>query len=170
MRSFGVQATLSNCSNNYGPRQHVEKFIPRQITNLIDGIRPRLYGKGENVRDWIHADDHSSAVLTILEKGRIGETYLIGADGEKNNLEVVQMLLQLMGREADDFDHVTDRPGHDLRYAIDSTKLREELGWAPAYPDFAAGLAATVDWYRRNEAWWRPQKAATEAKYAQVGQ
>ena len=170
VRSFGVQATLSNCSNNYGPRQHVEKFIPRQITNLIDGIRPRLYGKGENVRDWIHADDHSSAVLTILEKGRIGETYLIGADGERNNLEVVQMLLQLMAREADDFDHVTDRPGHDLRYAIDSTKLREELGWAPAYPDFATGLAATVDWYRENEDWWRPQKAATEAKYAQVGQ
>ncbi|WME22420.1 MULTISPECIES: dTDP-glucose 4,6-dehydratase [Brachybacterium] len=170
VRSFGVRATISNCSNNYGPRQHVEKFIPRQITNLIDGIRPRLYGKGENVRDWIHADDHSSAVLTILEKGRIGETYLIGADGERNNLEVVQMLLQLMAREADDFDHVTDRPGHDLRYAIDSTKLREELGWAPAYRDFAAGLAATVDWYRENEDWWRPQKAATEAKYAQVGQ
>ncbi|GLI30107.1 MULTISPECIES: dTDP-glucose 4,6-dehydratase [Brachybacterium] len=170
VRSFGVQATLSNCSNNYGPRQHVEKFIPRQITNLIDGIRPRLYGMGENVRDWIHADDHSSAVLTILEKGRIGETYLIGADGEKSNKEVVELILQQMGREADDFDHVTDRPGHDLRYAIDSTKLRTELGWTPSYPDFEAGLAATVDWYRGNEAWWRGQKAATEAKYAKAGQ
>ncbi|EYT49364.1 dTDP-glucose 4,6-dehydratase [Brachybacterium muris] len=170
VRSFGVQATLSNCSNNYGPRQHVEKFIPRQITNLIDGIRPRLYGAGTNVRDWIHADDHSSAVLAILERGRIGETYLIGADGEKNNKEVVELLLQIMGRDAGDYDHVADRPGHDLRYAIDSTRLREELGWKPAFGDFEQGLAATVDWYRSNEAWWRPQKEATEAKYARAGQ
>ena len=170
VRSFGVQATLSNCSNNYGPRQHVEKFIPRQITNLIDGIRPRLYGAGTNVRDWIHADDHSSAVLAILERGQIGETYLIGADGEKNNKEVVELLLQIMGRDPGDYDHVADRPGHDLRYAIDSTRLREELGWKPAYGDFEQGLAATVDWYRANEAWWRPQKEATEAKYAATGQ
>ncbi|MEE1617825.1 dTDP-glucose 4,6-dehydratase [Brachybacterium sp. J153] len=170
VRSFDVRATISNCSNNYGPRQHVEKFIPRQITNLLDGIRPRLYGKGENVRDWIHADDHSSAVLTILEKGRLGETYLIGADGEKSNKEVVELILQQMGRESDDYDHVTDRPGHDLRYAIDSTKLREELGWTPAYRDFEAGLAATIDWYRANEEWWRGQKAETEAKYAKAGQ
>lgn len=170
VRSFGVQATISNCSNNYGPRQHVEKFIPRQITNLIDGIRPRLYGAGLNVRDWIHADDHSSAVLTILDKGTIGETYLIGADGEKNNKEVVEMILEAFGRPADDFDHVNDRPGHDLRYAIDSTKLREELGWTPQFSDFAKGLADTVQWYRENEAWWRPQKAETEAKYAKTGQ
>ncbi|WP_193119560.1 dTDP-glucose 4,6-dehydratase [Brachybacterium tyrofermentans] len=170
VRSFGVQATLSNCSNNYGPRQHVEKFIPRQVTNLIDGIRPRLYGAGSNVRDWIHADDHSSAVLRILDRGEIGETYLIGADGEKSNKEVVELILQLMGRDSHDYEHVTDRPGHDLRYAIDSTRLRTELGWQPSFRDFEAGLAATVDWYRENEAWWRPQKAATEAKYAKAGQ
>ncbi|MGP5641278.1 dTDP-glucose 4,6-dehydratase [Brachybacterium tyrofermentans] len=170
VRSFGVQATISNCSNNYGPRQHVEKFIPRQITNLIDGIRPRLYGAGLNVRDWIHAEDHSRAVLTILDRGTIGETYLIGADGEKNNKEVVELLLRLMGRAEDDYEHVTDRPGHDLRYAIDPTRLRTELGWEPSFPDFEAGLAATIDWYRDHEAWWRPQKAATEAKYAQSGQ
>jgi len=170
VRSFGIHATLSNCSNNYGPYQHVEKFIPRQITNLIDGIRPRLYGQGLNVRDWIHAEDHSSAVLTIVENGVSGETYLIGADGEKNNLEVVQSVLRLMGRAEDDFDHVTDRAGHDLRYAIDSTKLRTELGWTPAMTDFEAGLAATIDWYRAHEDWWRPQKAATEAKYARAGQ
>lgn len=169
-RSFGVQATISNCSNNYGPRQHVEKFIPRQITNLIDGVRPRLYGAGLNVRDWIHADDHSSAVLTILDSGRIGETYLIGADGEESNKDVVETILRLMGHDAGDYDHVNDRPGHDMRYAIDSTKLREELGWKPSFQDFEAGLAATIDWYRENEAWWRPQKAATEAKYAKVGQ
>jgi dTDP-glucose 4,6-dehydratase len=170
VRSFGVQATISNCSNNYGPFQHVEKFIPRQITNVLDGGRPKLYGAGTNVRDWIHADDHSSAVLRIVAEGKIGETYLIGADGEKNNLEVVETILELTGQPRDAYDHVNDRPGHDLRYAIDSTKLRTELGWAPAYSDFEAGLAATIDWYRAHEGWWRPQKAATEAKYATQGQ
>ena len=170
VRSFGVQATISNCSNNYGPYQHVEKFIPRQITNVLRGERPKLYGAGLNVRDWIHADDHSSAVLTILEKGVIGETYLIGADGEKNNKEVVELILTELGQPADSYDHVTDRPGHDLRYAIDSTKLRDELGWQPRYTDFATGLAATIAWYRDNEAWWGPQKDATEARYAAQGQ
>jgi dTDP-glucose 4,6-dehydratase len=170
VRSFGVQATISNCSNNYGPRQHVEKFIPRQITNVIDGVRPRLYGDGLNVRDWIHADDHSSAVLRILEAGRIGETYLIGADGEKNNREVVEIILQTMGKPIDAYDLVTDRPGHDLRYAIDWSKLRDELGWEPEFRDFTAGIENTVAWYRENEAWWRPQKAEAEAKYAIAGQ
>ena len=170
VRSFGVRATISNCSNNYGPWQHVEKFIPRQITGLIDGIRPRLYGEGLNVRDWIHVDDHNSAVLTVLDSGRTGETYLIGADGERSNREVVEALLRLFGREPDDFDHVTDRAGHDLRYAIDSTKLRTELGWTPQFSDFEAGLEDTVRWYRENERWWRPAKAATEAKYASMGQ
>jgi dTDP-glucose 4,6-dehydratase len=170
VRSFGVRATISNCSNNFGPRQHVEKFIPRQITNLIDGIRPRLYGAGANVRDWIHVEDHSSAVLRILEAGRIGETYLIGADGEASNREVVELILRLMERAADDYDLVADRPGHDLRYAIDATKLREELGWEPVLGDFESGLAQTIDWYRENEDWWRGQKAATEAKYAEAGQ
>ena len=170
VRSFGVQATISNCSNNYGPYQHVEKFIPRQITNVIRGIRPKLYGKGENVRDWIHADDHSSAVLTILDKGVIGETYLIGADGEKDNKTVVELILELMGQPADAYDHVTDRAGHDLRYAIDSTKLRTELGWQPQYRDFEAGLAATIDWYKANEAWWARDKDGVEAFYASKGQ
>ena len=168
-RSFGIEATLSNCSNNYGPYQHVEKFIPRQITNLIDGVKPRLYGKGENVRDWIHVEDHNSAVWAIIDKGRIGETYLIGADGEKNNLEVVQLILQEFGFAPDDFEHVKDRPGHDLRYAIDSTKLREELGWEPRFTSFEDGLRDTVAWYRDNEPWWRAAKAATEAKYQAAG-
>ncbi|WP_309103247.1 dTDP-glucose 4,6-dehydratase [Microbacterium sp.] len=170
VRSFGVQATISNCSNNYGPYQHVEKFIPRQITNVIRGIRPKLYGAGENVRDWIHADDHSSAVLTILEKGAIGETYLIGADGERNNKEVVELILEEMGQPRDAYDHVTDRAGHDLRYAIDSTKLRTELGWTPQFADFESGLAATIRWYRDNESWWAPSKDQTEAFYASKGQ
>jgi dTDP-glucose 4,6-dehydratase len=170
VRSFGLQATISNCSNNYGPYQHVEKFIPRQITNVIDGIRPKLYGKGENVRDWIHANDHSSAVLAIIAKGRIGETYLIGANGEKNNKDVVELILKHMGEVPDAYDHVVDRPGHDLRYAIDSAKLRDELGWEPQFPNFEAGIQDTIAWYRNNEHWWRPQKAATEAKYTEQGQ
>ena len=170
VRSFGLQATISNCSNNYGPYQHVEKFIPRQITNVIDGIRPKLYGAGENVRDWIHANDHSSAVLTIIEKGEIGQTYLIGADGEKNNKEVVELILTHMGQPADAYDQVIDRPGHDLRYAIDSTRLRTELGWEPKFSNFEQGIEATIAWYRENEAWWRPQKAETEAKYKVQGQ
>jgi dTDP-glucose 4,6-dehydratase len=170
VRSFGVRATISNCSNNYGPYQHVEKFIPRQITNVLDGGRPKLYGRGENVRDWIHADDHSAAVLRIIDAGAIGETYLIGADGEKNNKEVVEAILVELGQPADAYDLVTDRPGHDLRYAIDSTKLRTELGWSPRFSDFAAGLKNTIAWYRDNQSWWRPQKAATEAAYASQGQ
>jgi dTDP-glucose 4,6-dehydratase len=170
VRSFGVRATISNCSNNYGPYQHVEKFIPRQITNVLDGLRPKLYGKGENVRDWIHADDHSAAVLRIIDAGTIGETYLIGADGEKNNKEVVEAILVELGQPADAYDLVTDRPGHDLRYAIDATKLRTELGWSPRFSDFEAGLRATIAWYRDNRAWWQPQKAATEAAYAEQGQ
>ncbi|MFJ6531886.1 dTDP-glucose 4,6-dehydratase [Microbacterium sp. NPDC091662] len=170
VRSFGVRATISNCSNNYGPYQHVEKFIPRQITNVIRGIRPKLYGAGQNVRDWIHADDHSSAVLTILDKGEVGETYLIGADGEKDNKSVVELILTEMGQPADAYDHVTDRAGHDLRYAIDSTKLRTELGWSPKFSDFESGLASTIAWYRDNEAWWAPSKAATESFYASKGQ
>ena len=170
VRSFGVQATISNCSNNYGPFQHVEKFIPRQVTNLIDGVRPKLYGAGANVRDWIHVEDHNAAVWRILTDGRIGQTYLIGADGERNNLEVVRTLLEIFGRDADDFDHVSDRPGHDLRYAIDSTLLRTELGWSPRYTDFRSGLEATVAWYREHEDWWRPAKARVEEAYALSGQ
>jgi len=169
VRSFGVQATISNCSNNYGPYQHVEKMIPRQITNLVDGQKLKLYGKGENVRDWIHTEDHSSGVLTILEKGKIGETYLIGADGEKNNLDVFKLILKQMGKDDSWLEHVSDRPGHDMRYAIDASKLRTELGWEPKYTDFESGLADTIKWYQDNEAWWRPQKEETEAKYKELG-
>jgi dTDP-glucose 4,6-dehydratase len=160
-----VKATVSNCSNNYGPYQHVEKFIPRQITEILEGRRPKLYGKGENVRDWVHTEDHSSGVLTILEKGVLGETYLIGADGEHDNKTVVELILKTLGKDPNDYEHVTDRPGHDMRYAIDSTKLRTELGWQPKYTDFEAGLIDTINWYKENEAWWKPQKTETEEKY-----
>lgn len=165
VRSFGLQATLSNCSNNYGPYQHVEKFIPRQITNVLTGTTPKLYGDGLNVRDWIHAEDHSSAVLAILERGTIGETYLIGADGERNNKEVVELILEQLGQPRDAYEHVVDRVGHDRRYAIDSSKLRAELGWLPRFSDFEQGLSATIAWYADNREWWLPHKQATEAKY-----
>ena len=169
VRSFGVQATISNCSNNYGPYQHVEKFIPRQITEILEGRKPKLYGNGSNIRDWIHTEDHSSGVLTILEKGRIGETYLIGANGEKNNRQVVEMILEIMGQDSHAYELVSDRPGHDLRYAIDASKLRNELGWSPKYTDFRAGLNETIEWYKNNPEWWRQQKRQTEAKYKQIG-
>jgi dTDP-glucose 4,6-dehydratase len=169
-RTYGLKTTISNCSNNYGPYQHVEKFIPRQITNILSGIRPKLYGDGLNVRDWIHTDDHSSAVWTILTKGRVGETYLIGADGEKNNLDVLKLILTRMGKDEDAFDHVKDRPGHDRRYAIDSTKLRTELGWRPEHTNFESGLDKTIDWYAQHQDWWERTKAATEARYKSQGQ
>ena len=170
VRTYGLRATISNCSNNYGPYQHPEKFIPRQVTNILDGVRPRLYGDGRNVRDWIHTEDHSSAVWTILTRGSVGETYLIGADGERSNIDVLRAILRAMGRPEDGFDWVRDRPGHDRRYAIDPTKLRRELGWEPAHTDFAAGLEATIAWYRGHESWWRAAKDAAEARYAAQGQ
>ncbi|MBB0968471.1 dTDP-glucose 4,6-dehydratase [Dietzia aerolata] len=182
VRSFGVRATLSNCSNNYGPYQHVEKFIPRQITNILDGRRPRLYGSGANVRDWIHVDDHNAAVLKILSHGDLGRTYLIGADGERSNLEVMQTICELMGVAGTGgsagsggagggsgdpgFDHVTDRPGHDLRYAIDATATRAELGWEPRHTDLREGLQQTIDWYTAHRDWWEPVKEQVEARYA----
>lgn len=170
VRSFGLKATISNCSNNYGPYQHIEKFIPRQITNILSGIKPKLYGTGKNVRDWIHTNDHSRAVWTILTKGKIGETYLIGADGEKNNKEVLELILQEMGQSKDAYEMVKDRPGHDLRYAIDSSKLRSELGWEPKFTNFEDGLQDTINWYKDNESWWKDEKAEVEAKYANNGQ
>jgi dTDP-glucose 4,6-dehydratase len=170
VRSYGVRATISNCSNNYGPYQHVEKFIPRQITNVLTGRRPKLYGSGANVRDWIHVDDHNSAVWRILDDGQPGRTYLIGADGERDNQSVLRMILGIMGRDPDDFDHVPDRAGHDLRYAIDPTTLYDELCWAPKHTDFSEGLRATIDWYRDNETWWGPLKDEVEARYTSRGQ
>lgn len=170
VRSFGLQATISNCSNNYGPYQYIEKFIPRQITNILSGIRPKLYGSGKNVRDWIHTNDHSAAVWDILTKGKIGETYLIGADGEMNNKDVLEMILELMGQPKDVYDVVKDRPGHDLRYAIDSTKLRTELGWQPEFTDFRSGLKATIDWYTDHQDWWQADKNKVESNYAKNGQ
>lgn len=170
VRSFDVQATISNCSNNYGPRQHIEKFIPRQITNILSGIKPKLYGNGLQIRDWIHVDDHNTAIHCILKTGRIGETYMIGADGEQTNKEVLETILQLMNQPKDAYDHVTDRPGHDQRYAINASKIKTELGWTPKYTDLKSGLQATIDWYQNNTSWWQSQKQAVEQKYKKSGQ
>jgi dTDP-glucose 4,6-dehydratase len=174
IRSFGVKATISNCSNNYGPYQHIEKFIPRQITNVLSDIKPKLYGTGEQVRDWIHVDDHNNAVHLILEKGKLGDTYIIGADNDHtNNKMVIEMILELMGKPKDWYQHVNDRPGHDQRYAMDSSKLRRELGWGPHYTDtngMKHGLQSTIDWYDENRGWWQAAKDGVEAEYAKQGQ
>lgn len=169
VRSFGVQATLSNCANNYGPYQHVEKFLPRQITNVLTGRKPRLYGQGTNVREWTHVDDHNAAVHLILERGRAGETYLIGSGDERSNRQIIHDLLEVMSLPADYFEYVPDRPGHDLRYSNDSAKIRSELGWQPRYGSFRDGLATTVDWYRQNEWWWKSHKEAAEERYVKMG-
>lgn len=174
IRSFGIEATISNCSNNYGPYQHIEKFIPRQITNILSGISPKLYGTGEQVRDWIHVDDHNDAIHLILDKGKMGETYIIGADNDHvNNKQVISLICELMGLGPDAYEHVNDRPGHDMRYAMDSTKLRTQLGWEPKFTDnetgMRRGLEETIAWYRENESWWRPLKEQVEADYARKG-
>lgn len=141
IRTYGLQATISNSCNNYGPYQHPEKFIPHSIACVRGGGRPKLYGDGLSVRDWIHVDDHARAVWLILTKGKIGETYLVGANCERSNLEVLKLILKTMGKDEDFIDWVKDRPGHDRRYAIDASKLRRELGWAPIHGDFAAEIS-----------------------------
>ena len=170
IRSFGIKATMSNCSNNYGPYQHIEKLIPRQITNILSGIKPKLYGNGLQVRDWIHVDDHNSAVHAILDSGKIGELYLIGADGEKNNKFIIQSLLEIMGKDKNDYDFVADRPGHDQRYAIDSSKLRDELGWEPKFTNIIDGLSDTIRWYEENREFWSKKKTDVEDQYAKNNQ
>ena len=173
VRSFGIDATISNCSNNYGPYQHIEKFIPRQVTNILTGRTPKLYGSGAQIRDWIHVDDHNRAVLDIVERGRSGETYNIGADQPKvTNKQVMETICALMGGEDGPvpYEHVADRPGHDQRYAMDAAKLRRELGWGPQFTDLEAGLKDTIAWYRDHRKWWEEQKEAVEAGYAARGQ
>ena len=144
VRSFGLRATISNCSNNYGPRQHEEKFIPRTILLATSGIKPKVYGDGLNVRDWIHVDDHNDGVWAVIDKGQIGETYLLGANGERTNLQVVRTILKELVLPEDFIEFVKDRPGHDLRYAIDASKTLSELGWKPSYGSFEEGIGSVV--------------------------
>jgi dTDP-glucose 4,6-dehydratase len=146
-RSFGLKATISNCSNNYGPYQHEEKLIPRTILLIAAGIKPKIYGNGENVRDWIHVDDHNDGVWAVLDRGVIGETYLLGADNQRSNLQVVTGILDAMGKPADFIEFVLDRPGHDLRYAINASATIKELGWAPKLNAFEEKLCDVIDFY-----------------------
>lgn len=164
-RTYGLYTTISNCSNNYGPYQHVEKFIPRQITNILYGLAPQLYGTGLNVRDWIHVDDHCRAIWQIITRGRCGETYLVAAQGEKSNVKVLSLICEAMGVSADAVESVADRPGHDRRYALDATKITTELGWHPSHTDFAQGIEDTVRWYSDHRSWWEPLKEQTEERY-----
>jgi dTDP-glucose 4,6-dehydratase len=149
-RSFGLKATISNCSNNFGPYQHEEKLIPRMIGLIASGSKPELYGNGANIRDWIHVDDHNDGVWAVIEKGVVGQTYLLGADNQRSNLEVVKALLGIMGKPEDFIAFIGDRSGHDLRYAIDASDTEAELGWAPKHGNFEEKLAETVDFYTQS--------------------
>lgn len=164
--TYGVAVTITNCSNNYGPYQHPEKFVPRLITNLLDGGTAKVYGDGLYVRDWLHVEDHCRAIECVLERGRIGETYLVGGlMDDLNNLAVTKHVLAALGLREDRIEYVADRPGHDRRYAVDWTKIQRELGWQPEL-SFIEWLSATVGWYREHEAWWRPLKEEAERMYA----
>jgi len=164
--TYGLPITISNCSNNFGPYQFPEKIIPLFITNLIDGKKVPLYGDGLYVRDWLHVEDHCEAILLILEKGKIGETYCVGGNAERNNLFITNFILQEMGFGEEMIERVKDRPGHDRRYAIDSSKIRAELGWTPRH-DFESGLRETIEWYRTHESWWRKIKSGKYLEYYQ---
>ncbi len=161
-RTHGLDVRVTRCSNNYGPHQFPEKLVPLFVTHLLDGRRVPLYGDGRNIRDWLHVDDHCRGVDLVRTRGRAGEIYNIGGGTELSNRELTGLLLDACGAGPDRVDHVEDRKGHDLRYAVDWSKAREELGYRPKR-DFAAGLAETVAWYRDNRAWWEPLKRRTDA-------
>ena len=152
-RTFGLPITISRCSNNYGPYHFPEKLIPLMISRALNDEKLPVYGNGENVRDWLHVYDHCAAIDLILHKGRVGEVYNVGGHNERTNLEVVKTILKALGKSEDLITYVTDRPGHDLRYAIDPTKLETELGWKPIY-NFDTGIQQTIQWYLDNKQWW----------------
>jgi dTDP-glucose 4,6-dehydratase len=158
-RTHGLDVRITRCSNNYGPYQHVEKLIPLFVTNLLSGRQVPLYGDGGNVREWLHVDDHCRAIQLVLTRGTAGEIYNIGGGAGITNRVMTERLLELCGADWSSVRHVEDRKGHDLRYAVDDTKIREQLGYAPEHP-FAEGLAETVSWYRDNPGWWKPLVAA----------
>jgi dTDP-glucose 4,6-dehydratase len=164
IRSFGLQATITNCSNNYGPYQFVEKLIPLMFVNALQNRNLPVYGNGSNVRDWIHVEDHNAGVDLVITKGKIGETYLLGGNAEKTNLEVVKTILKIMGKDEGQIEFVKDRPGHDLRYAIDSSRTERDLGWQRKH-DFESGLRQTIEWYKNHEDWWKKLLSPEYAQY-----
>ena len=153
-RTFKLPVTISRCSNNYGPYHFPEKLIPLMIANALADKELPVYGKGENIRDWLYVEDHCSAIDLIIHKGRVGEVYNIGGHNEKTNLEVVKIILKELGKSEDLIKYVTDRPGHDMRYAIDPAKIHSELGWLPAVK-FEDGIKKTIKWYLENIDWWQ---------------
>lgn len=157
--TYGLPITITNCSNNYGPYQFPEKLIPLFITNLLEEKKIPVYGDGKNIRDWLFVMDHCKAIDLVLQKGRIGETYCIGGNCEKNNLEITYFLLELLGKDKSSIEFVPDRKGHDRRYAMDTRKISNELGWLPEH-DFEIGLRETLEWYKKNEWWWKPLKSS----------
>lgn len=162
--TYGLPVTISNCSNNYGPYHFPEKFIPLAITNLLEGKTVPVYGDGVQVRDWLYVEDHAKAIALILEKGKIGETYCIGGDGERENIFIVKKLIELLGKDESSIEYVKDRPGHDRRYAINFSKIKAELGWQPTVT-LEEGLTKTVEWFKANEAWWKHVKSGEYQKY-----
>ncbi|MEU2228225.1 dTDP-glucose 4,6-dehydratase [Streptomyces sp. NPDC018347] len=158
-RTHGLNASITRCSNNYGPHQHPEKLIPLFVTNLLEGLPVPLYGDGRNVREWLHVDDHCRAVALVLDRGRAGGVYNVGGGDERTNRAVTERLLDLCGADWSRVRHVPDRKGHDLRYALDDGRIREELGYAPRVP-FEQGLADVVAWYRDNPGWWKAARSA----------
>jgi len=162
--TYNLPITISNCSNNYGPYMFPEKIIPLFITNIIEGKKVPIYGTGENVRDWIHADDHSRGIDFILKKGEVGETYCLGSRNERSNIDLAKKILQLMGRGEEMIEFIKDRPGHDLRYAIDNSKAVSELRWSPEI-SFDDGLSKMIEWYKKNEVWWRRIKSGRYKDY-----
>ncbi len=162
--THNLPITISNCSNNYGPYQFPEKLIPLFVTNLIEGKKVPVYGKGENVRDWIHVDDHNAGVEAIIKKGKIGETYCLGGGNERSNMQITKSILGAMGAGEDMIEYVADRKGHDLRYSIDYGKAKDELGWEPKI-SFEQGLQDTIEWYKNNQEWWRNIKNGEYQEY-----
>jgi dTDP-glucose 4,6-dehydratase len=152
--TYGLPVVITRCSNNYGSYQFPEKLIPLMIINLIQGKKLPIYGDGMNVRDWIYVLDHNQAVKTVLEKGRVGEVYNIGASTEMANIEIVKLLIKQLGKSDESIEYVKDRPGHDKRYAIDSSKIKNELGWSPQY-NFENAIERTIEWYLKNKIWWQ---------------
>lgn len=144
--TYNIPVKITNCSNNYGPRQNIEKLIPKTITNIIQGNKIPIYGKGENVRDWIYVEDHCEAIYEVFKKGKVGEKYNIGGECEVKNIDLVKILLELLNTSEDLIEYVQDRPGHDLRYSIDNAKIKSELGWSPKYT-LEKGLEKTIEWY-----------------------
>lgn len=165
--TYGLDVVITRCSNNHGPRQFPEKIIPLFVTNLLQGLAVPLYGDGLHVRDWIQVDDHCEALLAVLERGRSGEVYNIGAGIERSNLELARTILGILGRDESKIQFVRDRPGHDRRYAIDASKLRAQLNWAPTRSDWPGALRSTIEWYIRNEAWWRRARSGAYRDYYQ---